>query len=185
MLELDYPTMIGLHVCNVLFPVLGLVGNFLPLAGELVLPIAVPFSLGLPPEVAVTFSKMGPMPDPYISTFRHHSGTATWTFPGKAQRRFSALSINECKFHFQTPRIAANTPTPACSGHSGSTYIDGGRGWITAWSSDGPTGLVFVYSSSIVVDEIAPQIAQDVNTVEVCRRLQYVGEDITSFVAPA
>ena len=80
MLELDYPTMIGLHICNMFLSVLGLVVNFPPLAGELVLPIAVPFGLGFPPEVAVTSAKMGPMPDPDISTFRHHSGTANWTF---------------------------------------------------------------------------------------------------------
>ena len=113
MLELDYPTMIGLHICNVLFSVLGLVDKFPPLAGELVLPIAVPFGLGFPPDVAVTSFKMSPMPDPDISTSRHHSRTAKWTFARKTRFGFSALSVNECKFHFQTPVIAANTPTLA------------------------------------------------------------------------
>src|SRR6185295_18780128 len=51
-LELNHPTTIGLHVCDVSFTVSGRVDDLLPISGELVFPSAVPFRFILPPRIA-------------------------------------------------------------------------------------------------------------------------------------
>jgi hypothetical protein len=51
MLELDYPSMIGPHVCDVFLTVFSPIDKLLPVDWELSLPIAVPFGFVLPPRV--------------------------------------------------------------------------------------------------------------------------------------
>jgi hypothetical protein len=51
MLELNYPSMLGLNICDVFCSVVGWVNNFLPSIGEFLLACAVPFAFVLTPRV--------------------------------------------------------------------------------------------------------------------------------------
>ena len=72
-------TLIGLHICDVLLTVFGLVDNFLPFDGKLAFPGTVPFGFVLPKEATVSFPMMSPVPNLDFSTLRHHRGFTTWT----------------------------------------------------------------------------------------------------------
>ena len=107
MLELDYPTTICLHVCDV--PLTGFcwVDNLLPVGGKLSFPSAVPFCFVLPPRVAEAASLVSPMPNPLFSALGHHWVIAKQTLARKAGLRFSALSVDVCEFHIVVITVLA------------------------------------------------------------------------------
>lgn len=72
-------TLIGLHICDVLLTVFGLVDNFLPFDGKLAFPGTVPFGFILPPGVADAFALVSPVPDFDLSALCHHGGSAAGT----------------------------------------------------------------------------------------------------------
>ena len=81
MLELDYKTMFGTHVCNMQFT--GLLirqKDFLPFSREFVFPVAVPLRFRLPPAVAHLRITMRPMVYFLRSAFGNNRRTATWTY---------------------------------------------------------------------------------------------------------
>src|SRR6266853_3383375 len=78
-LELDYPTSICLHICDVLFTGFCLVDNLLPVDRKLSFPNAVPFCFLLPPRVAEAASLVSPMPNPDFSALGNHRVIASRT----------------------------------------------------------------------------------------------------------
>ena len=79
MLELDYPTTICLHVCDVSFTVSGSVDDLLPISGKLVFPIAVPFRFILPPRIAKETTFVSPVPNPDFAAPCNHGSSADAT----------------------------------------------------------------------------------------------------------
>jgi hypothetical protein len=77
MLELDYPTTICLHVCDVLLTGFGVVDNLLPVDRKPVFPSAVPVCFVLPPRVAEASALVSPMPDLDFSALGNHRAIAT------------------------------------------------------------------------------------------------------------
>jgi len=98
-LELDYPTSICLHICDVLFTGFCLVDNLLPVDRKLSFPNAVPFRFLLPPRVAEAASLVSPMPNPDFSALGNHRVIANRTLAQKIGLSFLALSVDECEFH--------------------------------------------------------------------------------------
>ena len=80
MLELDYPTIMGLHVSDVSFTVLGMVDDLLPISGKLVFPGAVPRRFWLPVASALALVSPVPNPNPAKSTLRNHGFAAFLAF---------------------------------------------------------------------------------------------------------
>jgi hypothetical protein len=78
-LEFNYPTIIGLHVCDVPFTVFGMVDNLLPISGKLFLPLAVPFRFILPPRIAKATPSMSPVPSVDFSAPCNHVPSAAGT----------------------------------------------------------------------------------------------------------
>jgi hypothetical protein len=76
MLELDYPTTLCLHVCDVLLTGFGVLDNLLPVVGKPVFPSAVPVCFVLPPRVAAAASLVSPMPAPDFSALGNHRAIA-------------------------------------------------------------------------------------------------------------
>jgi hypothetical protein len=115
MLKLDHPPMFGLYIRNVLRAIGIEMYDFLPSIGELVLPVAVPFGLGLPPRIAPTAAAVSPMPNPDFSAPGHHWLSAGWTLSGKARLRFVWISVYERKFHtgIDNPCPSLHAPSPA------------------------------------------------------------------------
>jgi hypothetical protein len=64
MLELDHPTILGLHVCDVSFTVLDMLDDLLPISGKLVFPSAVPLRFILPPRIAKATPSVSPVLNP-------------------------------------------------------------------------------------------------------------------------
>lgn len=79
MLELDYPTTICLHVCDVSFTVSGKVDEFLPISGKLVFPSAVPLRFILPPRIAKPMPFVSPVPNANFSALCNHGSSAAIT----------------------------------------------------------------------------------------------------------
>jgi len=76
-LELNHPTITGLHVCDVSFTVSGCVDDLLPIIGKLVFPIAVPFRFILTPRIAKETTFVSPVPNPdFAAPCNHGSATA-------------------------------------------------------------------------------------------------------------
>jgi hypothetical protein len=98
-LELDYPTTICPHICNVLGAVVGVANNFLPRLGEFRLPFAVPFCFGFPPRVAVVTSRVSPMPNPDFSALGNQRVIASLALACKIRPGFLALPLDEREFH--------------------------------------------------------------------------------------
>src|SRR5215471_13085188 len=101
MLELDYPTTICFHVCDVLLTGFGVVvDNFLPVDGKPVFPSLVPVCFVLPPTVTAAASLVSPMPPPDLSTPGNHGAIAIRirTLAGTTGLRFLALPIDSANF---------------------------------------------------------------------------------------
>jgi hypothetical protein len=99
MLEFNYPTVIGLHICDMLLAILTSVDDLLPGHGKLPFPSAVPFSFVLPPRVTGAASLVSPVPHPDFSTLCDHRMIASGTLAAKIGLSFFALSIDEGKSH--------------------------------------------------------------------------------------
>jgi hypothetical protein len=99
MLELNYPTVIGLHICDVLLTILASVDKLLPGDGKLLFPSAVPFSFVLPPGVTGASSLVSPVPHPDFSALCDHRMTASRTLAAKIGLSLCALSIDDSKSH--------------------------------------------------------------------------------------
>ena len=79
MLELDYPAVIGLYICDVLLAVLSVVYKLLPFARKLSFPSAVPFAFVLPPRVTGVTPLVSPVPNLDFSTLCNHRVTVKRT----------------------------------------------------------------------------------------------------------
>src|SRR5258706_8078156 len=101
MLQLNYPPLIGLYICDVFLSVIGLVDNLLPAFGKLSFPSAVPFGFVLPPRITGATSFVGPVPNFDLSALCNHRLIASWTLAGKIGLGLLALLIEECKFHIR------------------------------------------------------------------------------------
>jgi hypothetical protein len=77
-LKLNYPTTIGLHVCDVTFAVFRMVDNLLPMNGKLAFPTAVPFRF-LPPWIAEAPPFVSPVPNPDVSALCNRGTSAVRT----------------------------------------------------------------------------------------------------------
>jgi hypothetical protein len=64
--------MIGLHVCDVSFAVLGMVDFLVPGIGKLAFPIAMPVGFILPPRIATAATLVSPVPNPDLSALRNY-----------------------------------------------------------------------------------------------------------------
>jgi hypothetical protein len=78
-LELNHPTIMGLHVCDVSFTVLGVAEDLLPISGKLVFPSTVPLRFILPPRVAKATPFVSPVPNPDVSAPCNHQSSAART----------------------------------------------------------------------------------------------------------
>ena len=72
MLELNHPTTIGLHICDVPFTVSGRVDDLLPLRGKLIFPSAVPLRFILPPRIAMETPFVSPVPNTNVAALGNH-----------------------------------------------------------------------------------------------------------------
>ena len=68
MLELEYPTLIGLYIRDVLLTVIVSVYNLLPVVWKLSFPSTVPFGFVFPPRVTGPIPSMRPMVNFYLAT---------------------------------------------------------------------------------------------------------------------
>lgn len=78
-LELNHPTLMGLHVCNVSFTALSMMDDLLPISGKVILPGAVPLSFIFPPRIAKPTAFVSPVPDSDFSTPCNHRSSAART----------------------------------------------------------------------------------------------------------
>jgi len=78
-LELNHPTITGLHVCNVLLAVFGMVDDLSAINGKLVLPIAVPIRFMPLPRIAMPTPFVSPVPDANFSALSNRGSSAEWT----------------------------------------------------------------------------------------------------------
>src|SRR5262245_51071911 len=78
-LELNHPPIVGLHICDVAFTVLGMVDDFLPVGGKLVLPGTVPLRFILPPRIAKATPFVSPVPNPVFPALCNHRMVASPT----------------------------------------------------------------------------------------------------------
>ena len=62
MLELDYPAVICLYICYVLFTAIGVVNYFLPRFRKLSLPTTMPFGFTFPPRITIATPLVRPVP---------------------------------------------------------------------------------------------------------------------------
>lgn len=99
MLKLNYPPLIGFHICDVFVSAITLVDNLLPTIGKLSFPSSVPFGFVLPPRITSTSSLMGSVPDLDFSALCDHGLIASWTLATKTRLGLLALPIDEGKFH--------------------------------------------------------------------------------------
>jgi len=78
-LELNHPTITGLHVCDVSFTVSGKVDELLAISGKLVFPSAVPPRFILPPRIAKETPFVSPVPKANFSALCNHGSSAART----------------------------------------------------------------------------------------------------------
>jgi hypothetical protein len=93
-LELNYPTIRGLHICDVSFPIFGVVNDFLPISRKVILPCTVPRCLVLPPRIAELLSLVSPVRKPDLSALRDHRVAAARTLPRKTGLSLLTFSIH-------------------------------------------------------------------------------------------
>jgi hypothetical protein len=93
-LELDHPTTLGLHICDVPLAV-SVADDFLPMIRKLVLPGAVPLRLVLPPRIANVTALVGPVSISDFSPLPNHRLSAARALARKAAFSFLALTVDE------------------------------------------------------------------------------------------
>jgi hypothetical protein len=98
-LELEYPSIAGPYVGDVLLSVIREVHNLLPRDRELTLPAAMPLRFGFPPRVALKLAFVSPVPHTKAAALCDHGALAHRTGGREAGLRFLSFSIDEGELH--------------------------------------------------------------------------------------
>lgn len=75
------------------------VGDFTPLGGKQILPVAVPLGFVLPPRVAVLLVSVGPVVNHAGTAFGDHAGAARGAQAFALREGFAAIGIYESELH--------------------------------------------------------------------------------------